>query len=78
MGSISTSLSYVLWNATVKQISASLGGLVQLIVPVLAPIMGIVFLGEQVTAPLIFGGGLVLLGIYLAGSKASSLRTTRQ
>jgi drug/metabolite transporter (DMT)-like permease len=78
MGAISTALSYVLWNATVKQIPASLGGLVQLIVPVLAPIMGIVFLGEQVTAPLIFGGGLVLLGIYLAGSKASSIRTTRQ
>jgi drug/metabolite transporter (DMT)-like permease len=72
MGMVSTALSYVLWNATVKRIPASLGGLVQLIVPILAPIMGIIFLGEQVTAPLIIGGGLVLLSIYLASSKRSS------
>ena len=69
MGMVSTALSYVLWNATVKRIPASLGGLVQLIVPILAPVMGIIFLGEQVTAPLILGGALVLLAIYLAGSK---------
>ena len=69
MGMVSTALSYVLWNATVKRIPASVGGLVQLIVPILAPVMGIIFLGEQVTAPLIIGGGLVLLAIYLAGSK---------
>jgi len=69
MGMVSTALSYVLWNATVKRIPASLGGLVQLIVPILAPVMGFIFLSEQVTAPLVIGGGLVLLAIYLAGSK---------
>jgi len=69
MGMVSTALSYVLWNATVKRIPASLGGLVQLIVPILAPVMGFVFLSEQVTVPLLIGGGLVLLAIYLAGSK---------
>ncbi len=72
MGMVSTALSYVLWNATVKRIPASLGGLVQLAVPILAPLMGIIFLGEQVTASLIIGGGLVLLAIYLAGSKGRS------
>jgi drug/metabolite transporter (DMT)-like permease len=69
MGMISTALSYVLWNATVKKIPASLGGLVQLVVPVLAPIMGIIFLGEQVTTSLMVGGALVLVAIYLVGSK---------
>ena len=69
MGMVSTALSYVLWNATVKRIPASLGGLVQLIVPILAPVMGFIFLSEQVTVPLVIGGGLVLLAIYLAGSK---------
>lgn len=72
MGMVSTALSYVLWNATVKRIPASLGGLVQLVVPILAPVMGIIFLGEQVTASLIIGGGLVLLAIYLTGSKGRS------
>ena len=67
MGMVSTALSYVLWNQTMKKISASVGGLVQLVVPVLAPIMGIIFLGEQLTTSLIFGGGLILVGIYLVG-----------
>lgn len=69
MGMVSTALSYVAWNYTVKKIPASLGGLVQLIVPVLAPLMGIVFLGEQVNMTLAVGGGLVLAGIYLAQPK---------
>jgi drug/metabolite transporter (DMT)-like permease len=67
MGMISTALSYVLWNQTMKKITASLGGLVQLVVPVLAPIMGIILLGEQLTTSLLLGGGLVLIGIYLVG-----------
>jgi drug/metabolite transporter (DMT)-like permease len=71
MGMVSTALSYVAWNETVKKIPASLGGLVQLIVPVLAPVMGIAFLGEQVNTTLVIGGGLVLAGIYLAQSRRS-------
>lgn len=67
MGMVSTALSYVLWNQTLRKISASLGGLVQLAVPVLAPAMGVILLREQVTASLLLGGGLVLLGIYLVG-----------
>ena len=71
MGTVSTALSYAVWNATVKKIAPSLGGLVQLVVPVLAPVMGIIFLGEQVTPALMLGGGFVLLGIYLVGSTRS-------
>ena len=71
MGMVSTALSYVVWNATVKKVAASLGGLVQLIVPVLAPVMGIILLGEQVTTALMLGGGLVLGGIYLAQPRRS-------
>lgn len=71
MGMVSTALSYVLWNKTMTEIPASLGGLVQLAVPVLSPAMGIVFLGEQVTLTLVLGGGLVLIGIYLARAPLS-------
>jgi drug/metabolite transporter (DMT)-like permease len=69
MGMVSTALSYVLWNRTLKEIPASVGGLVQLIVPVLAPAMGIALLGEQLTPSLVIGGALVLSGIYLAGHR---------
>ena len=71
MGMVSTALSYVVWNATVKKIRASLGGLTQLIVPILAPVMGWVFLREQLTPRLLLGGVFVLLGIYLIGSQAT-------
>ena len=71
MGMVSTALSYVVWNATVKKIAASLGGLVQLVVPIIAPALGIVFLGEQVTPALMVGGSFVLFGIYLVGPTSS-------
>jgi drug/metabolite transporter (DMT)-like permease len=65
LGTVSTALSYVVWNETVKKIRASLGGLVQLLVPILAPLMGIVLLGEELTATLVLGGALVMVGIYI-------------
>jgi drug/metabolite transporter (DMT)-like permease len=72
MGMVSTALSYLLWNQTMKKIPSSLGGLIQLAVPILAPVMGIIFLGEQLTTSLVIGGGLVLVGIYLVGSRPAS------
>jgi drug/metabolite transporter (DMT)-like permease len=72
MGMISTALSYVVWNRTMKEIPAYLGGLVQVTVPVLASIMGVIFLGELVTTSLVLGGVLVLSGIYLVEYKSNS------
>ncbi|TMA01161.1 MAG: DMT family transporter [Methanobacteriota archaeon] len=65
MGMISTSLSYVLWHLTLRRIKASQGGIVQLVVPVLASLMGIGLLGEHLTVTLVLGGASVLAGIYL-------------
>ncbi len=65
MGMISTALSYVLWHLTLRRITASQGGIVQLTVPVLASGMGIVLLGEHLTLSLALGGACVLAGIYL-------------
>ena len=74
MGMVSTALSYVVWNRTMKKIPAYLGGLVQVTVPVLASIMGIIFLGELITTSLVLGGALVLTGIYLVEFKSNSQR----
>lgn len=65
MGMVSTALSYILWNATLRRIRASQGGVVQLTVPVLASAMGILLLGEHLTATLVLGAAAVLAGIYL-------------
>ena len=72
MGMLSTALSYVVWNRTMKKIPAYLGGLVQVTVPVLASIMGIIFLREIITTALVLGGALVLSGIYLVEFKRKS------
>jgi drug/metabolite transporter (DMT)-like permease len=65
MGMISTALSYILWHLTLRRITASQGGIVQLLVPVLASTMGVLLLGEHLTITLALGGALVLAGIYL-------------
>ena len=65
LGMISTALSYALWNRLMKRISASQGGMAQLIVPVLTASMGILLLGEEVTSSLVLGGMLIMLGISL-------------
>lgn len=65
MGMISTALSYVLWSRILKRIKGYQGGVVQLIVPVLAGLMGVFLLHEQITPLLVIGGATILAGIYL-------------
>jgi drug/metabolite transporter (DMT)-like permease len=65
MGTISTALSYALWYRVMKKIKASQGGVVQLLVPIFTGLMGVFILGEGITLSLVFGGCLVLSGIFL-------------
>jgi drug/metabolite transporter (DMT)-like permease len=66
MGMVSTALGYVLWQRIMKRIRVYQGGVVQLVVPILTSVIGVAVLGEEVTAPLIIGGVLVLSGIFLS------------
>ena len=70
MGMISTALSYVVWNAVLRRVTASMGGLVQLLVPVLTAVMGVLFLSEGISLSLLVGGALILSGIYVNGSRS--------
>jgi drug/metabolite transporter (DMT)-like permease len=74
MGMVSTALSYVIWNAVLKRVSASQGGLTQLLVPIITSIMGVLLLSEEVTFGLVAGGSLILLGIYVNGSRRTGPR----
>ncbi|MDA4124059.1 MAG: DMT family transporter [Thaumarchaeota archaeon] len=71
MGMISTALSYVVWNSVLRRVTASLGGLVQLLVPVLTALMGVFFLSEGISLALVVGGVLILSGIYVNGSRGA-------
>lgn len=69
MGMVSTALSYVVWNGVLRRVTASLGGLVQLLVPGLTAVMGVLFLSEGISLTLVVGGALILSGIYVNGSR---------
>jgi drug/metabolite transporter (DMT)-like permease len=70
MGTISTALSFVLWNRVVKKIGTVVGGLTQLIVPPLSVGMAAILLSEKISAPLIVGGALILGGICMSTSRS--------
>ena len=65
-GGISSGLGYVVWFAALKGLTATRAALVQLSVPVLVAISGVMFLGEQVSGRLVVSSVLVLGGIALA------------
>ena len=77
MGTVSTALSYVVWNSVLKKVRASQGGLAQLLVPVLTAGMGVVLLAEKISAALVVGGALILAGIYVNGSRVVERRTSQ-
>jgi drug/metabolite transporter (DMT)-like permease len=71
MGAVSTALSYVLWNWTLRRLRASQGGISQLVVPILTSILGVLLLSEQVSTSLLIGGALILTGIYINSNRQS-------
>jgi len=71
MGMISTALSYALWHRVLRHITASQAGMTQLFVPVGTGLMGVIILGERLTASLVLGGVLVLVGIFLNSVKGT-------
>jgi len=62
-GAVTSGLGYALWYDILPRLGASLAGLVQLSVPVIAVAGGLFLLGEGVSARMIGAGLLVLGGI---------------
>jgi len=62
-GAITSGLGYALWYAVLPKLGASTAGLVQLSVPVIASLGGVIVLSEDVTLRLIGAGALVIGGI---------------
>lgn len=77
-GAVTSGLGYALWYRVLPGIGASVAGLVQLSVPVIASIGGVAFLAESPSREMVLAGAVVLGGIALGvwpyrtkGSKAS-------
>lgn len=67
-GAVTSGLGYALWYSLVPQFVPSVVAIVQLAVPVLALIAGMLVLGEQASLRLMLGSVLVLAGIALAAA----------
>lgn len=75
-GSVASGLGYVIWYLALRGLSATRAATVQLSVPVLAAIGGVVFLAESLTLRLTLASVLVLGGIGLAiAGRFQNLRT---
>ncbi|MEO0947164.1 MAG: DMT family transporter [Cyanobacteria bacterium J06641_5] len=65
-GAITSGVGYVLWYAALKQLTATRAAMVQLAVPILAAMGGIIFLQEIFSARLAIASFAILAGIGLA------------
>jgi drug/metabolite transporter (DMT)-like permease len=65
-GGLASALGYAIWYAALKDLAATPAALVQLIVPVLAALGGVVFLAEQPTLRLALSSVMVIGGVALA------------
>ncbi|NOD62289.1 MULTISPECIES: DMT family transporter [unclassified Ruegeria] len=65
-GGITSGLGYALWYRVLPNLAPTVAAVVQLSVPVIAILGGVVLLGETASARLVFGTAVVLGGIALA------------
>jgi drug/metabolite transporter (DMT)-like permease len=65
-GIVTSGLGYVLWYKALKSLTTTQASVVQLLVPVLAALGGVAFLGEHVTIRLIVASALILGGVAMA------------
>jgi len=65
-GAVTSGLGYCLWYRALPHLTRTRAAALQLTVPVLAALLGVVLLGEALSLRLVACGGLVLAGVGLA------------
>jgi drug/metabolite transporter (DMT)-like permease len=73
-GAVTSGLGYAIWYVALKDLRMSLAAIVQLTVPVLTAIAGVVFLGEELTWRLVLASGAILGGVAVALAERSAQR----
>lgn len=64
-GAITSGLGYFLWFKSLTYLSALHAGILQLLVPIIAVLLGALFLNEALTLHIMIASGIILIGIYL-------------
>lgn len=65
-GALASGLGYVVWYEALRGLTSTRAAVVQLLVPILAAMGGVLFLAEAISSRLVLAGVLVLGGIGLA------------
>lgn len=65
-GSITSALGYVLWYKIVPSLQVSTAGIIQLLVPIIAIFISVLFLDESLTISLFISTILVCMGVLIA------------
>jgi len=73
-GAVTSGLGYVVWYGALQGLSATRAALVQLLVPVIAVVGGVVFLDESLSFRLVAAAAIVIGGIALALTGDESAR----
>ena len=74
MGVISTSFAYILYFYLLENMGAK-ALIVTFLIPLYAALWGALFIGEQVSAIMLIGGGLIFVGLGLVTGLAGNSRT---
>lgn len=64
-GALTSGLGYALWYAALRGLSTTQAAVIQLLVPVIAAVGGVLFAGELISVRLVYSSVLVLGGIML-------------
>jgi drug/metabolite transporter (DMT)-like permease len=64
-GALTSGVGYVIWYAALNHLSATRAATVQLLVPIIAAIGGVLMLSEQITFRLLLAGFLIIGGVGL-------------
>ncbi len=65
-GALTSGVGYAIWYAALKGLKTTQAALLQLLVPIIAAVGGIIFLSENISSRLIVAGLLIILGVVLA------------
>ncbi len=69
-GALASGVGYALWYTALKGLSSTQGAVVQLTVPIIAALGGVMFADEQLSAYIVVCSAVVLLGVFLVNIAA--------
>lgn len=72
LGVVASGLTFFLWSYTLSKMEASRASLFLFLIPIISVIIGWIFLDEKVNIYMLFGGILVIFGIFIAENKLKS------